>query len=122
MKKNVQNQSTKNRCERRFYLFINITPSYKLRAKENVVHVFLSRGYVCHSDASPLEVIHQVLAVVGVFLLREAGLHQAEVVPRGHLGYCQGDGNTVIDAMKGQLPGAHRYVLEAILYSVTLCV
>ena len=75
MKKNVQSQSTKNRCKRRFYLFINITPSYKLRAKENVVHVFLSRGYVCHSDASPLEVIHQVLVVIGVLLLREAGLH-----------------------------------------------
>ena len=81
MKKNVQNQSTKNRCERRFYLFINITPSYKLRAKEDIVHDFLGQGYVSHSGAGPLKVIHQVLVVIGVVLLQEVGLHQAKIVP-----------------------------------------
>ena len=65
--------------QKRFYLFINITPSYKLRAKEGVVHDFLSRGYVHHGGAGSLEVIHQVLVVVGVLLLWEARLHQAKV-------------------------------------------
>ena len=52
-----------------FYLFTNITPSYKLRAEEDVVHDFLGRGYVRHDDASSLEVIHQVLVVIGALLL-----------------------------------------------------
>ena len=59
--------------QKKFYLFINITPSYKLRAKEDVVHNFLGRGYVRHGDAGPFEVIHQVLVVVEVLLLRESG-------------------------------------------------
>ena len=65
--------------QKKFYLFINITPSYKLRAKEDVVHDFLGRGYVHHGGVGPLEVIHQVLVVVGVLLLWEARLHQAKV-------------------------------------------
>ena len=69
MKKHVQTQRTKNRCERRFYLFVNITPSYKLRAEEDVIHDLLSRGYVLHSDVGPLKVIHQVLVVVRVLLV-----------------------------------------------------
>jgi hypothetical protein len=68
-------------CERRFYLFINITPSYKLRANEDVTHDLLGRGYVHHNDAGPLEIIHQVLVVIEVLLLWEAKLHQAKIVP-----------------------------------------
>ena len=101
--------------QKEFYLFINITPSYKLRAKEYIVHDFLGRGYACHGGASPLEVIHQVLAVIGVFLLQEAGLHQAEVVPRAYQGYCQGDDSTATYTMEGHLPGTQRNVLEVSL-------
>ena len=75
MERNDQSQNTKNKCKRRFYLFTNITPSYKLRAEEDVVHNFLGQGYVCHGGAGPLEIIHQVLVVIGVLLLLEARLH-----------------------------------------------
>ena len=55
-------------------ILLNITPSYKLRAKKDVVHNFLGQGYVRHGGTGSLKVIHQVL------------------VARAHLGYCQGDG------------------------------
>jgi hypothetical protein len=80
MKGNNRNQNTKNRYKRIFYSFIDITPSYKLRAEEVIVHDFLGRGYIRHGSAGPLEVIHQVLVVIEV-LLQEAGLHQAKVMP-----------------------------------------
>ena len=98
-----------------FYLFTNITPSYKLRAEEDIVHDFLGQGYVHHGGAAPLKVIHQVLVVVEVLFLREARLHQVKIMPRAHLGYCQGDSSTMTDAMKGHLPGTHRNVLEVSL-------
>jgi hypothetical protein len=62
-------------------LFINITPSYKLRAEKDIVHDFLSSCYVRHDSTGSLEVIHQALVVIGVLLLWEAGLRQAKVEP-----------------------------------------
>ena len=100
---------------------LNITPSYKLRAEEDVVHDLLGQSYVHHGDAGPLEVIHQILVVIGV-LLQEARLHQAEIVPRAYLGNCQSDGSTVADDMEGNLPSTHRDVLETILQSVAPCI
>ena len=75
IKRDAQSQKYEELVQKKFYLFINITPSYKLRAKEDVVHDFLSQGYVHHGSTGPLEVIHQVLVVIGVLLLREARLH-----------------------------------------------
>ena len=81
MKVNDRNQDMENRYKRNFYSFIDITPSYNLRVKEDIVHDFLGRHYVFHGGAGPLEVIHQVLVVIGVPLLWEARFHQAKVVP-----------------------------------------
>ena len=65
----IEAKNTDNKYKRNFYSFFNITRSYKLRAEEDVVHDFLGRGYVRHDDASSLEVIHQVLVVIGALLL-----------------------------------------------------
>ena len=115
MKRNDRDQNTNNKYKRNSYSFVNITPSYKLRAEEDVVHNFLGQGYVCHGGAGPLEIIHQVLVVARVLFLWEARIHQAKIVPRAQLGYCQSDDNIVANSMKGHLPGAHRDVLEASL-------
>jgi hypothetical protein len=77
----VQKPKHKEQVQKIFYLFTDITPSYKLRAEENIVHDFLGRGYARHGGTCSLKAIHQVLVVVGVLLLREARLRQAKVEP-----------------------------------------
>ena len=69
IKRDAQSQKYEELVQKKFYLFINITPSYKLRAKEDIIHDFLGWGFVRHSGVGPLEVIHQVLVAIGVLLL-----------------------------------------------------
>ena len=69
IKRDAQSQKYEELVQKKFYLFINITPSYKLRAEEDIVHDFLGQGYIRHGSASSFKVVHQVLVVVGVFLL-----------------------------------------------------
>ena len=85
-------------------------PKYKVRAKENVVHDSLGRRSVHHSIRMTNEGLHQLVMIIAA---GETRLMTPELVSRVHLGNGQGNRSTIPNAMKSDLPNAHRDVLEA---------
>jgi hypothetical protein len=94
----------------------NLDPKYKLRVEENVVHDSFGRRGIRHSVSSPFEICHQVMVVVATC---EAMLQPLKLVPGVHLGDGQGNRGPMIDAVKNNLPGAHRDVLDTVHQQVT---
>lgn len=89
-------------------LFIHqTTPSYKLRAKEDVVHDCLGQGCCSDGVGGSGEVLHQFLIVLWILAYQEARLQMMELVPGAHLDYCSGDGGSMV----GDLPSADWDVL-----------